>query len=264
MTYVPDIADYQQLHNGDPYGRFDCTAWSAALVTDAHTQGKTKLTGTQVRAATDEAVPDPASPGLNLPQVDRAIYDLTRQAVNLDTRLGMARLNAQTLIVDGRWAIVQVNRGILVARGFLEGFSGGHALTVHAREIDAQPVLGDPLVGHYVRCTWDALWDAAGALINRPSQANVSLTRDLTPDYRWVLRPVPPATRRAFSRFVLSADGRRIVRAIPVSTAGTVAMCTPPRFYPWTGHVGRSIVQLTTGPHKGWWVIAKHAEEMVP
>lgn len=258
MTYTPDIRDYQQLDEPRT-GRYDCTAYAAAIVTDAHTGGKTRVTGRQVRLASSEPVPDPKSPGLNLPQVDAAVRSLTSGRVDLDTRLALPRAEAQSLIVDGRWAIVQVKRSVLVNRGFLSGFRGAHALTVHALDV---PVLGDPLVPYYVRCSWDALWDAADALIGLPGRANVSLTRDLTPDYRWTCRPNPPHDRRAFGRFRLE-DGR-IVRRDMASTAGMSVRCTAPRFYPWPGHVGRSLVRITEGSRKGWWVDARFAEEMVP
>jgi len=106
LSYLPDITRYQQLLQGDPYGAFNCTAYAAAWITDAHTAGKTLLTGREVRAHTNEPVPDPNSPGLNLPQVDWSVIGLTGGKVNLDTRIWIPTPIAEALIVDGRWAVV--------------------------------------------------------------------------------------------------------------------------------------------------------------
>ncbi len=101
MTYLPHVLDYQQLPLGGPTGKYDCTAWMAAWLTDAHTSGATKITGRQVRLASNEPVPDPDSPGLNLGQVDTATRKLTGGKVDLDTRIGIATDVAQRMVVGG-------------------------------------------------------------------------------------------------------------------------------------------------------------------
>lgn len=269
MTYTPDIRAYQQLLYGGPTGPYDCTAWSGAILVDAHTQGAIKTTGRAIRLNTDEAVPDGSSPGLNLPQVDEAVLKITTsrgRAVDLDTRVqgrSLTRAEAQFRIVDGRWATVQVLRSVLVNRGFLDGFRGGHALTVHALDV---PVIGDPLVAHYVRASWDVIWDAAEALTGGYIYAQ--FTRDLTLDYRWVLAPKPPATVRVFNHFIVK-DGR-IARIEKATTRGTHVKCTVPRYV--RGKAGapaywsRYLVQLVAPGHArdGWYVDARWAEELNP
>jgi hypothetical protein len=270
VTYTPDIRAYQQLQFGGPTGPFDCTAWSGALLVDAHSQGAIKTTGRAIRLRTDEAVPDRSSPGLNLPQVDEAVLEITTargKPVDLDTRVqlrSLSRADVQFRIVDGRWATIQVLRDVLVRRGFLDGFRGGHALTVHT--LIGQPdvfILGDPLVDHYVRCSPDALFDAAEALTGGHIYAQ--FTRDLTPDYH--VR-IPNGTE--FARFHLDSAGRIARVSRHVSHNAAWQRCTPPRYHAsapgkpkgWA----RQLVQITEpgSNRNGWFVSAKYAQEIVP
>lgn len=260
MAY-PDPKRYQQLNNGDPHGPVNCTAWCGAWLVDASSDGRITTTGEKVRAASSEPKPDPSSPGLNLPQVDAAVFRLTRGRVSLDTRVGYSSANAQARIIDGRWAIVQVNRGVLVKAGDngANDFTGGHAETVHYS--DGAPRLGDPLVGHYIQTTWSVLWRAAGKLVTGPGgsqvgdgRANVSFTRDTTRDYAVSIQPRKGRSSRGFYRFVMSADGHRISGRVADDTGGFTADCTPPKYYDWPGHEGRSLVQITSGSRRGAWV----------
>lgn len=270
MTYTPDIASYQQLRYGGATGPFDCTAWSAAILVDAHTLGALKTSGRAVRLNTDEPVPDPSSPGLNLPQVDAAVLKITTargKTVDLDTYVGfrsLSRADVQFRVVDGRWATLQVMRNVLVNRGFLEGFRGGHALTVHTLVGQPDlPVLGDPLVDHYVRASWDALFDAAEALTG--GRIYSQFTRDLTPDYH---ARIPHGEE--FAQFVLNAAGEitRVIRH--VSMNGAYQRCTPPRYHSSASGKpkgwARQLVQITEPGEKrhGWWVSAKYAKEIIP
>lgn len=266
MTYTPDVLRYQQLR--EPItGRFDCSAYSAAWITDAHTGGATKLTGRAIRLASSEPVPDRTSPGLNLPQVDAAVLKLTSSRVNLDTRTGLGHYAFRDLVKDGRWAILQVNRGVLVDKGFggSHGFRGGHAITVHFD--GTAPIIGDPLVPYYIRTGWAALYQAAGALVINTDgtrlgygRVNVSLTRDLTPDYLAVITPTY-GDRVAFWQYLLNTRGEAYARS-RAYTGGFSARCTPPRWTP--GPFARSLVRLTSGSRAGWYVDARYAEEVTP
>lgn len=266
MTYLPDITKYQQLVYGGATGNVDCTSWSAAILVDAHSQGAMKTTGRAIRLHTDEPVPDPRSPGLNLPQVDEAVLAVTANRINLDTLVGsrsLSRAEVQARIIDGRWATIQVNRGVLVNRGFLDGFRGGHAFTVHA--VDGVPVIGDPLTPHYVRASWDAIFDAAEALTG--GRIYSQFTRDLTPDYHWVCKPVPPATVRGFYRYLLDANGRITHPLEKHYTRGRDLRCSPPKWHGSTGRFpGRMLVQITApnSQKNGWFVNAGLAKEIIP
>lgn len=267
MTYVPDPRNYQQLHPVGKYGGFNCTAEGAAFRVDAHTRGAIRTTGESVRAHSDEPIPDRTSPGLNLLQVDAAVRDITMGQVNFDTRVqgrSLSRAELKFRIRDDRFCGLSVNRGIFVARGFLSGFSGAHDVTLFVRDTDwDQPLLFDPLVPSITRVSWDVAFDAAESLTGGYIYAQ--LTRDLTPDYHWVLHPVKPATIRAFYRF--KVENGRVVGMVKRWTRGTDVRCTPPRYYPGAnGQKGRQLVQLVApGQHRdGWYVNARYAEELNP
>lgn len=258
--YEPNLTRYQQLK--EPItGRFDCTAYSGAILVDAHSQGLKKVTGRQVRLASNEPVPVEKSPGLNLPQVDESVIRLT--GIDLDTRTGMYRTDAQRMIAAGRWATVQVRRSILVNRGYSGGnsFGGGHALTAH---YDGSLWLGDPLVPNYIRADWDALWDAAAALeVNRfgdtvgAGKANVQFTRDVTAS--WQVKFGLTLRRRSFWRYYV-LDGHIVTRT-EEGTHGWSAPCTPPRWYP--GPFERSLVKVMgDGSRSGWYIDSRYAKEV--
>ncbi len=264
-TYTPDIRRYQQIELGGATGPYDCTAWSAAILVDAHSRGAIRTTGRQIRLHSDEPVPDWDSPGLNLPQADAAVLDITNGRINLDTRVqsrSLSRAEVQWRIIDGRWATIQVVRGVLVSRGYGgdSSFSGAHALTVHARPIDNAPVIFDPLVPYGIAASWDAIFDAAEALTG--GHVYSQYTRDLTPDYHWVLHPVEPATFREFYRF--ASDGRILGK---YTTKGTDVRCTVPKYVPAKGsRPARYLVQLVApgSNRNGWWVNARYAQEINP
>lgn len=267
MTYTPDIKRYQQLVYGGATRAVDCTAWGGALVTDAHTQGAIKLSGRAIRLASDEPIPDSSSPGLNVGQVDAAIYRLTNGRVNLDTRdpRYLSRAIAKSLIIDGRWANVAVKRSVLVDRGYggSNGFRGAHDITLHARAIDNVPVIGDTLVPYYIPSSWDAVFDAMQA-VTSADWMFASFSRDLTPDYRAVVKPRAGYDRLRFGHFQLDANGV-IVSYRYAYTGGFSAKCTPPKFHSGShGIAGRKLVQLTTGSRAGWWINGKYAVEQIP
>jgi hypothetical protein len=264
VTYTPDIRDYQQLHSGDPHGGVNCTAWCGAILVDANSGGKVTTTGEAIRKATNEPIPDPVSPGLNLPQVDAAINKLLK--VDFDTRLGDPILDAETRIKAGRYAIVQVIRGVLVDHGFAgtNGFRGGHAITVHVQPGDDTPIILEPLVPYAIRASWGAIW-AAAAGIAGSGRANVMFTRDLIPEYAVTIEPTEGHVRREFRTFIV--HGGVIVRRDLATTKGFTSPCTPPKFHPWKGHVGRSLVQVLHDPtskinaHEGQWVLSHWSHE---
>jgi hypothetical protein len=263
MTYIPDPTRFQQLVLGGATGPVDCTAWAGAWVVSAHTQGTTYLSGRSIRLASSEPVPDPASPGLNDEQVDAAIYRLTSGRVDLDTVRGLSRSQVQARVIDGRWVSLAVKRSVLVDRGLLTGFRGAHRITVHARSIDNAPVIGDPLVAHYVVGSWDAVSDACQA-VTPSGTIFAQFSRDLTPDYQVVIHPAAGYTARAFWRYHLDGAGN-ITGRTRASTGGFTARCTRPVYHPSSlPNMARRLVQLTTGSRKGYWVDARHAEEVYP
>lgn len=265
MTYyTPDPARYQQLKVGGVTGPVDCTAHGGAWVTDAHTKGAIKLSGRAIRLASSEPIPDPTSPGLNVSQVDAAIYRLTDGKVNLDTvdpRV-MTRQTLKARVVAGQWVNLAVSRRVLVARGYggSHGFTGAHDITVHCKPGDATPVIGDPLVPYYIRSTWDAVLDAAQA-VTGSGLIFSSFTRDLIPEYRVNVQPKAGYDRLSFVRYHLDSLGRIASRA-RYTSGGFTATCTPPRYFTGTNGIsGRRLVRLTSGSREGWYISANWSEE---
>lgn len=275
MTYTPDHDHYQQLRRAPytaikvPYtGPFDCTAWAGAEAVDADREGTLKITGAQVRKHSNEANPDNNSPGLNLNQIDESILELTKGKVDLDIHIGMDVSAAQRKIEDGRWGVIQVNRGVLVNAGYGggNGFMGGHAETVHF--VTGRPVLGDPLVDHYMRASWAPIWRATGLLVTGPSgsvlglwRVNVGFTRDITPDWK---ATVPAGAH--FSHFALDSTGKVVVPPPKHSRTpgGFSALCTPPYYVKYPGHGSIKVVKLTSGSRAGYVIRAKWADQVQP
>lgn len=272
---VPDIRHYQQIPLGGATGPYDCTFWSGAILVEAHSQGATTTTGRALRLASDEPRPDPNSPGGNLPQVDAAVLRVTHDKINLDTRVQTRSLTREEIryrIVDGRWATLQVNRDILVDRGYGGGnhFRGLHALTVHHRPQDQIPIIGDPLVPYYIASSWDAVFDAAQAM---PLGGRIysQFARDLTPDYVVKIIPTPPATRKSFFRYKINASGHissRELYSTPGigkthwlrSTAPVYASAAPGKPRGWS----RYLVRILEGERSGWLVDAVYSREVEP
>jgi hypothetical protein len=258
---MPDIRDYQQLVFGGATRAVDCSAWSGAICCHAHTRGAIQLSGRAIRLASSEPIPDSGSPGLNVQQVDAAVYKLTNGKVNFDTPTpgSYGRVTTRDRIVDGRWAHLAVRRATLVNRGYggSSGFTGSHAITVHVRQADGAPIIGDPLVPYYYSASWDAVLDAAQAVTNL-GYIFGSFTRDLTKDWLARVQPRPGAERRVFYRYIV--ENGRITGRVRHRTEGFSASCTAPRTY--SGTYTRPLVRLTEGSRHDWYIHADYAREV--
>lgn len=60
----------KQINGFDIFGKYNCTAYSAAMGIDRATVGGTQVTGRDVRRASNEPIPSQSSPGLNLAQTE--------------------------------------------------------------------------------------------------------------------------------------------------------------------------------------------------
>lgn len=255
--YRPDIARYQQLQ--EPItGRYDCGAWMAGAAADADSSGKWKLTGRQVRLATDEPVPDPRSPGLNLRQTDDALVILTKGDVNLDTQWAAPWSRVEAKLREGRWGHLCVMRGPLVDAGFSggDGFRGRHGVIAAYDPAEKTPILGDPLVPYWQNVTWAALKRAAGAFTPEVGfgAADVAFTR--------VPGVVPPTVRysvrfstSSFFAYRVNAWTLKVIdREAKQFSAKTSAPCEAPRYYNWPSHGNRRLVLIKAGALKGSYV----------
>lgn len=106
--YIP--RHQTQVNAADPNGRYNCTAYAAAMAIDAATLGGCVPSGANVRALSDEPVPSPQSPGLNVPQVCAVA---ARLHVTLTDRSGFGVQRLVEWVEAGHAAVVQVDRTTL-------------------------------------------------------------------------------------------------------------------------------------------------------
>lgn len=181
--------------DGGKYGSTNCTACSAGMAGQAHTCGGLRYTGAQIRAASSEPIPDPRSPGLNLAQVDSALYRLSSGRIDLDTHYRYDFSALQRRVDGGAQAILQIRRKVLVDRGHAHGnlFGLGHAIEIGRDSTGLW--FDDPLTGRFY-VDWETLKRAAGALVLNLAgdicgygKAYVAFTRDIVPDYRVSIHP---------------------------------------------------------------------------
>lgn len=198
------MAPFQrQLNAADTNGGVNCTAYATAMAVSHATCGSEYVTGKQIRAYTNEPVPDPKSPGLNLPQVAEAAGDV---GVHLDVRIGTAAVTwaeYERRRLAGQGAILQVSYATIADSLYDagNGFRGNHAVfeTLHA----TYDPLADgrrPGVYTYSGKVYDrATIRSAAARLDtgngtHPAKGKVwaAFTVDVVPDYEAVIAPGPP------------------------------------------------------------------------
>lgn len=235
----------------------------------ADTRGTLVYSGRRVRMASDEPTPDPKSPGLNLVQVDTALYRLSDGAINLDTQYRYPFPKFQRDLIDGKWAVLQVERGVFVDAGLggKSPFRLGHAVAVGYDQNLRKPLLGDPLNRDWLPVTWDTLEEAAGALVfNRARGTHLgkglvyaAFSRDV---YTEPSAPPPKPVR--YSVFIqpgavwvydVDARGRITGRTSREFRRDTSAPAAAPRRYAWPAQgSSRRLVRVTAGALAGRYV----------
>jgi hypothetical protein len=248
--YRPHAYEYQQLEFGWPTRGVDCQAWGAAWLTDAHTKGAIHLSGRTIRLATNEPIPNPASPGLNAMQVDDAVYRLTSHKVDLEPggiwtpKTTTGRLT--TAHYAGRPFTVAIHRGRMIQRmpevGAVNGFDGIHC--VGAILDDGKSYYFDTLIRFYLPLNLADLWyAAAGVPGSSAGYAYALLARDIIPShYEATIDPAPEAF------WTYRVDGGRVVsrRKAVGAQFRTTRTCTKPATFPY-GDTFRNLVRLTEG-----------------
>jgi hypothetical protein len=254
MAGCPDYraaaSRYQQLDPWTPTSPFDCTAYAAAWLADEHTCGSVKVTGRQVRLASSEPVPDPKSPGLNLPQADAAVYRATGGKVNLQLGSGgtsptVSVATAKAYVEAGRSLEWQFHRGRLGQRvsGLMtaNGFTGLHAGGLKQSGFSSLRLF-DPLVRIYLPLDWDDVRYAAIDLSATPGtgRMNVLVARDNVPSsYSVTIKAGIP-----FSRY--RVENGVIVRNKAATVSATaVRVCSRRMSIYYPAHDGyRNVVRL--------------------
>jgi hypothetical protein len=197
-NYTEPAADNQQLSPWTPTSPYDCSAGAGSWLAGEDTCGAVDLTVRQVRLNSTEPVPCTSpgcSPGLNLAQVDAAVYKASGQRVNLQRGNGTSSsveaslAYVQRQLDAGRSVAWQFVRGRLSGRvpGLFtaNGFTGLHAGGLKLHPFDSLRMF-DPLVRIYLPIGWD---DVRYAAIDADARAgtgimNVLVSRDRVPsDY---------------------------------------------------------------------------------
>lgn len=143
MTTIYKPKHQRQLAPGTgPTGKYDCSAYSAAMAIDRATLGGTLVTGKQVRLASNEPIPDPDSPGLNLPQVVNVAF---RWHVDLVNRTGAPWAAVMAALREGRGVILQGDADQLGTHTCQASFTGDHAVYVNHISGDGDLYWQDPL-----------------------------------------------------------------------------------------------------------------------
>lgn len=171
-TYRP--TGQKQLNATDPYGASSCGAYSLAILTDYATIGGVKVTGKYVRSLTNEPVPDPASPGLNLKQLCDAAKKLN---IEFNDRTGQTWSSLVDAIRGGRGVLINVLYESLPKeyRAQLSPAVGGHAMAVTMLQPDEKTALVyDPLRGNPLWIPLAALSVAAVAWAKKVGHGGVS------------------------------------------------------------------------------------------
>lgn len=272
---MADCATYEvpfasQILSGGATGPYDCTAWSASRAIGHSTCGAKLPSGRNIRLLSNEAVPDPRSPGLNLLQVADVAWD--DYGVWLDVRIGdraVAWAEYERRRIDGQGAIIQVTYAPIADSSYDagRGFRGNHAIfeSVH----DTIDPLAD---GRYSGCFRHDGNPYPRALMKRGAELLVTggttragvdnvwsaFTRDVIPDFRAVVRP-PDGRFWAYH-----VPGGRIAYKRLRTTGGFTAACTPPRSYAWSEDPTKrtTLVRLLTGSRAGMYLSAKYAKEV--
>jgi hypothetical protein len=253
---------------GGKYGNVNCQACSAGMAGQADTCGALLFTGAQIRAATNEPIPDPESPGLTLTQVHAAIYKLSNGKIDLDVHTGYPFASFKSRVIAGDQAILNGARRALIEAG--QGYGNGFAKN-HAIECGADygvPWFDDPLTKR-VATTWAVLERFAGTLdlgdgLLGIGKANCAFTRDITANYVVTVRPIKPAIVRRYTRHqVVDGVARMDLRQVR-ETEGFQLACGAPKSYPTNIGTRISLVQIHKAGSRmdGWWLSSGYSKEV--
>lgn len=266
-TYLPTFQ--RQLRRDDPNGKYNCSAYAAAMVADYDSCGETVTTGKRVRELSTEPIPDPSSPGMTLGQVDDVLRRHFR--VDLDTRMRYPWAEFERRISAGQAAILSVGYEPIRRSRFRgsETFDKGHAIAVLPGFIVMDPLCDGRRKTiydyHGEKYPLDLLRSAAAALplgngrVLGDGFVYAAFSRDNRASHRAVVHPTPPVNKLAF--WVYAVSGGVITGRQRAVTGGFSADCGAPRAYPWPGHSRRALVELTTGGRAGQYVAATFARE---
>lgn len=161
-----------QLTAGDPYGGSSCAAYVGAMLVDFATLGGLTISGADFRRLSDEPVPDPGSPGLNLEQVCAVSRKLR---VPLTNRTGATWEALDTALRAYRGVSLSVWYEALPERYRVQKSPpvGGHQVALTAVDATGRYLVWDPLRGGPVWIAASSLKTAAAAFTKRAGGAGI-------------------------------------------------------------------------------------------
>ena len=132
----------KQINSYDPYGKYNCTAYAAAVAVDRHTVGGIIVTGEAIRGASSEPLPQPRSPGLNLAQATSAAFRLTRAVLTVRR----TSFDTMTVYLKNRGVILQGDYDQMAQWSCQTSFTGNHAVYLNNLNT-GDVVIGDVTYG---------------------------------------------------------------------------------------------------------------------
>lgn len=111
MSHAYQPIDTTQLNAADKWGKYNCSAYSLARLLDYATLGGlVGVTGSLVRALSDEPTPKPDSPGLSIPQMVAVAH---RLRVELTDKTGSGWGNVIRALEERRAVFLQLDAALL-------------------------------------------------------------------------------------------------------------------------------------------------------
>lgn len=144
----------------DPYWQYNCSAYSGAmLINDATLGGMFGITGRLVREMSSEPKPDPASPGLNIPQIITVGHKLKVKLDDLTSRPWDDLIHALNI---GRRVMLQVDYATLGKyRAQANGDFGHMLVLIKVGSADPSTIIvSDPLAPNIKSIPKSVLQDA--------------------------------------------------------------------------------------------------------
>jgi hypothetical protein len=273
MSCANHLADPSFQIGAGSTGPVDCTAHACSNHIDHSTCGAKDPGGRTIRLQTDEPIPDPKSPGLNLVQVARVAGE--RYGVYTEVRTGTLKVTwteYERRRKAGQSCIVQVDYGVIADSKYDagRGFRGGHAMTetLHATYDPLADGRAPGVFRHdgtvydravMKRAAGNLVIGQAGGLSIRVGQGYVwaAFGRDVVPDYR--------ARVPAGVVLVYSVVSGRVTGRDREHTGGFSAKCSAPKSYPWPARGPRAtvtLVKLLDGSRKGAYISQNYSKEV--
>lgn len=136
-------ADHKTQKNpNDPYGRYSCMAYSAAMACEFATLGGVQVGGKYLRSLTNEAIPDPGSEGLTIRQIIEAADDLRIELVD---RTGKPWSAVMSALQDNRAVVLIGDRDQFKSVPCASSFRGSHAVYIQLKKPEQGIRVSDPL-----------------------------------------------------------------------------------------------------------------------